>query len=342
MDTDTSLAERSLTTSGASLLGAIGNTPLIALNKLFKKPGLRVFAKLEFYNPTGSIKDRIVWHIVQDAESRGLLLPGATIVENTSGNTGAAIAMIAAIRGYQAILTMPDKVSQEKQDALRALGAKLVLCPTGAPPDSPEHYVQQARMIAAETPGSFLLNQYNNPKNPEAHYLTTGPEIWAQTNGEVDYFVAAGSTGGTICGTGRFLKERNPYIRIVLPDPKGSIYHSYFYTGRYSTSDINSYQVEGIGEDHLVGCMDFSLIDEVLQFTDFDAFLAARRLAATEGILSGGSGGANIWACQELAQQIEEPATIVTIIPDSGLKYMSKFFNDDWMRSNGHLAGVNS
>jgi cystathionine beta-synthase len=336
------LAERRFLTDGASLLEAIGNTPLVALDNLFKKPGPRVFAKLEFYNPTGSIKDRIVWHIVRDAEARGLLLPGGTIIENTSGNTGAAIAMVAAIRGYRAVLTMPDKVSREKQDALRALGAKLVVCPTSAPPGSPEHYVQKARTIAADTPGSFLLDQYNNPKNPEAHYLTTGPEIWRQSRGEIDYFVAAGSTGGTVCGAGRFLKERNPAIKIVLPDPKGSIYHSYFYTGQYSSSDIGSYQVEGIGEDHLVKCMDFRLVDEVMQFTDQDAFLAARSLARTEGILSGGSGGANIWACQELARKIEAPATIVTVIPDSGLKYMSKFFDDDWMRSNGYLAGTNS
>jgi cystathionine beta-synthase len=338
----TKFADRTFSRDGASLLEAIGNTPLVALDNLFKKPGLRVFAKLEFYNPTGSVKDRIVWHIVQDAEARGLLRPGGTIIENTSGNTGAAIAMVAAIRGYRAVLTMPDKVSKEKQDALRALGAKVIVCPTSALPGSPDHYVQKARTIAANTPGSFLLDQYNNPKNPEAHYLTTGPEIWEQSRGEIDYFVAAGSTGGTLCGTGRFLKERNPAIKLVLPDPKGSIYHSYFYTGQYSSSDIGSYQVEGIGEDHLVKCMDFRLVDEVLQFTDLDAFLAARRLARTEGILSGGSGGANIWACQELARKNDAPATIVTVIPDSGLKYMSKFFNDDWMQSNGHLVGVNS
>jgi cystathionine beta-synthase/cysteine synthase A len=334
--------DRTSSKDGASLLKSIGNTPLVALDNLFKRPGLRVFAKLEFYNPTGSVKDRIVWHIVQDAEARGLLSPGGTIVENTSGNTGAAIAMVAAIRGYRAILTMPDKVSKEKQDALRALGAEVIVCPTSALPGSPDHYVQRARTIAASTPGSFLLDQYNNPKNPEAHYLTTGPEIWEQTRGEIDYFVAAGSTGGTLCGTGRFLKERNPDIKLVLPDPKGSIYHSYFHTGKYSPSDIGSYQVEGVGEDHLVKCMDFGLVDDVLQFTDVDAFLAARRLARTEGILGGGTGGANIWACRELALKIETPATIVTVIPDSGLKYMSKFFNDDWMQSKGHLVEENA
>ena len=320
-----------------SLLGEVGNTPLVALDRLFTRPGIRVLAKLEFYNPTGSIKDRIVRHIVADAETRGLLRPGSTIVENTSGNTGAAIAMIAALRGYRAILTMPDKVSREKQDALRALGAEVVLCPTAAPPDSDAHYVRRARAIAAATPGAFILDQYNNPKNPEAHYLTTGPEIWEQSGGQVDYFVAAGSTGGTVSGTGRFLKERNPRLKIVLPDPKGSIYHRYFHTGRFGAEDIGTYQVEGIGEDHLVKCMDFGLIDEVLQFTDRDAFRAARALAAAEGILGGGSGGANIWGCQQLAARLEGPATIVTIIPDNGLKYLSKFFSDEWMRANGHL-----
>jgi cystathionine beta-synthase len=320
-----------------SLLDKIGHTPLVALDRLFRKPGIRVLAKLEFYNPTGSIKDRIVRHIVADAEARGVLRPGSTIVENTSGNTGAAIAMAATIRGYRAILTMPDKVSKEKQEALSALGASVVLCPTAATPGSPQHYVRKARDIAAATPGAFMLDQYNNPKNPEAHYLTTGPEIWEQSGGKVDYFVAAGSTGGTVSGTGRFLKERNPRVKIVLPDPKGSIYHRYFHTGRYGAEDIAAYQVEGIGEDHLVKCMDFGVIDDVLQFSDTDAFRAARALAAAEGILGGGSGGANIWACGQLISRIEGPATVVTIIPDSGLKYLSKFFDDDWMRANGHL-----
>ncbi|HUH84120.1 MAG TPA: cysteine synthase family protein [Stellaceae bacterium] len=320
-----------------SLLAEVGKTPLVALDRLFTRPGIRVLAKLEFFNPSGSIKDRIVRHIVADAEARGLLRPGSTIVENTSGNTGAAIAMIAALRGYRAVLTMPDKVSKEKQDALRALGATVVLCPTGAAPDSDAHYVRRARAIAAATPGAFVLDQYNNPKNPEAHYLTTGPEIWEQSGGKVDYFVAAGSTGGTVSGTGRFLKERNPRLKVVLPDPRGSIYHRYFNTGAYGAEDIATYQVEGIGEDHLVKCMDFGVIDEVLQFRDSDAFGAARELAAVEGILGGGSGGANIWACQQLAARLEAPATIVTVIPDSGLKYLSKFFNDDWMRANGHL-----
>jgi cystathionine beta-synthase len=334
---DTGLEVAVAAPAATTLLGAVGHTPLVALDKLFAGSKARVLAKLEFFNPTGSIKDRIVRHIIADAEASGRLRPGGTIVENTSGNTGAAIAMVAASRGYRALLTMPDKVSKEKQDALRALGASLIVCPTAAPPDSPEHYVRKARALAAEIPDAFLLDQYNNPKNPEAHYLTTGPEIWEQCGGRIDYFVAAGSTGGTVSGTGRFLKERNRAIRIVMPDPKGSIYHRYFHTGSYSAADIAPYQVEGIGEDHLVKCIDFAVIDEVLQLGDGDAFRAARALAAAEGILGGGSGGANIWACQQLARRLDRPATIVTIIPDSGLKYLSKFFSDAWMAANGHL-----
>lgn len=332
--------DRDQTTAGPRaprLLDSIGGTPLVVLDRLFPRPGINVLAKLEFYNPTGSIKDRIVRHIIDDAENRGLLRPGGTIVENTSGNTGAAIAMIAAVRGYRAILTMPDKVSKEKQDALRALGATVILCPTAASPDSEAHYVRRAKRIVDQTAGAFRLDQYNNPKNPEAHYLTTGPEIWRQCGGRIDYFIAAGSTGGTVSGTARYLKEQDARIQVILPDPRGSIYHSQFYTGSYTDADIGTYQVEGIGEDHLVGCMDLKLIDRVMQFGDRDAFLAARALAAAEGILAGGSGGANIWACQQLAAELDPPATIVTVIPDSGLKYLSKFFNDDWMRAHGHL-----
>jgi cystathionine beta-synthase len=308
------------------LLDTIGNTPLVALENLFADRGVKVFAKLEFFNPTGSIKDRIVRHIVEDAERTGLLKPGGTIVENTSGNTGAAIAMIAAIKSYHAVLTMPDKVSKEKQAALTALGAEIVVCPTGAVPGTPDHYVQRARDIAAATANSFMLNQYDNPKNAEAHYLTTGPEIWRQMGGQVDYFVAAGSTGGTISGVGRYLKEQNSEIRVLMPDPIGSIYFTYFKTGQIDESEIGSYQVEGIGEDHIAQCMDFSVVDEMLQFNDDDAFSMTRRLAASEGILAGGSSGANLFGCMKLAERLDGPANIVTVLPDTGLKYLSKIF----------------
>jgi len=312
--------------TSTKLLDTIGNTPLVALENLFADQRAKVFAKLEFFNPTGSIKDRIVRHIVEDAERTGLLKPGGTIVENTSGNTGAAIAMIAAIKGYRAVLTMPDKVSKEKQAALTALGAEIVVCPTDAAPGTADHYVQRARDIAAATANSFMVNQYDNPKNAEAHYLTTGPEIWTQMGGRVDYFVAAGSTGGTISGVGRYLKEQNPQIKVLMPDPIGSIYYTYFKTGQIDESEIGSYQVEGIGEDHIAQCMDFSVVDEMLQFNDDDAFTMTRRLAASEGILAGGSSGANLFGCMKLAERLDGPANIVTVLPDTGLKYLSKIF----------------
>jgi cystathionine beta-synthase len=324
-----------MTTASHPLLAAIGNTPLAPLQHLSPNPKVEIWVKLEFFNPTASIKDRIVNHIIRDAEETGQLQPGGTIVENTSGNTGAAVALIAALKGYKAILTMPDKVSKEKQNALKAYGAEIVVLPTSAAPDSPDHYVNTAIRIAAETPNSFRINQYDNLKNPEAHYLSTGPEIWTQTKGRVTHFVASGSTGGTVSGTGRFLKEQNPNIKVVMPDPKGSIYYEYFKTGHISHDGSCSYQVEGVGEDHLAKAMDFSLVDDMYQFVDQDAFSTARKLAKKEGIFGGGTGGANVWAALKLAETLTEPAVIVTVIPDSGIKYMSKFYNNEWMKEHG-------
>ncbi len=318
------------------LLDSVGNTPLIKLQNINPYPHVEIYVKLEFFNPSGSIKDRIVKHIIDDAEAKGFLKPGGTIVENTSGNTGAAVAMIAAIKGYKAILTMPDKVSKEKQDTLKAFGAEIVVTPTSAPPDSPEHYVNTAKRIAKETPNSFRINQYDNFKNPEAHYLSTGPEIWQQTEGKITHFVAAGSTGGTISGVGKYIKEKNPDIQIIMPDPIGSIYYDYFKTGEIKTDVIGSYQVEGVGEDHLAKAMDFSLVDDMYQFTDNDAFTMARRLAKEEGVFGGGTGGANVWAALKLAKSINKPAVIVTVIPDNGVKYLSKFYNDEWMKQNNY------
>ena len=318
------------------VLNTIGNTPLVKLKKINPYEHVDIYVKLEFFNPSGSIKDRIVNHIINDAEATGLLKPGGVIIENTSGNTGAAVAMNAAIRGYKAILTMPDKVSKEKQDALRAFGADVVVCPTSAAPDSPDHYVNTARRLASETPDSFMLNQYDNKKNPEAHYLSTGPEIWNQTDGKVTHFVASGSTGGTISGIGKYLKDQNPNVKIVMPDPFGSIYYEYFKTGEVPEPEENTYQVEGVGEDHVAHAMDFSVVDEMYQFTDQNAFGMARLLAQEEGVFGGGTGGANVWGALKLAASLTEPATIVTVIPDNGVKYMSKFYNDEWMLAQGH------
>lgn len=321
-----------------NILSYIGNTPLVKLQKINPNPNVEIWVKLEFTNPSGSIKDRIVHHIINDAEKNGLLKPGGTIVENTSGNTGAAAAMIGAIRGYKVILTMPDKVSIEKQNALKAFGAEIRVCPTAALPDDPAHYVNLAKRLANEIPNSFRINQYDNPLNPEAHYLTTGPEIWNQSEGRVTHFVAAGSTGGTISGISKYLKEKNPNLFTFMADPYGSIFYKYFKTGVVDPSEIGSYYVEGVGEDHLTKAMNFDIVDDMIQFNDQDAFSTARLLAREEGIFAAGTGGANVWAALQLASRLTEPAVIVTIIPDNGAKYLSKIYNDEWMKEKGFVA----
>jgi cystathionine beta-synthase len=315
----------------------IGNTPLVKLQKINPYPNIEIWVKLEFTNPSGSIKDRIVHHIINDAEKNGLLKPGGTIVENTSGNTGAAAAMIGAIRDYKVILTMPDKVSIEKQNALKAFGAEIVVCPTAALPEDPMHYVNVAKRMASEIPNSFRINQYDNPLNPEAHYLTTAPEIWEQTGGRVTHFVAAGSTGGTISGISKYLKEKNPNLFTFMADPFGSIFYKYFKTGEIDPNEIGSYNVEGVGEDHLTKAMDFSLVNDMIQFNDQNCFDTARLLAKEEGIFGGGTAGANVWAALQLASRLTEPAVIVTVCPDNGAKYLSKMYNDEWMKEKGFL-----
>ncbi len=321
-----------------NILDTIGNTPLVRLSKVVGNDAATVLVKCEFMNPTGSIKDRMAKYIIEQAEKRGELKPGGTIVENTSGNTGLALAMVAAVKGYKAIFTMPDKMSQEKIDMLQAFGAEVIITPTDVPGDSPEHYVETAKRIASETPNSFYVNQYHTPDNINAHYLT-GKEIWEQTNGKFDCFVAGTGTGGTISGVGRFVKEQNnklsKNIKIIGVDPIGSVHYDYFYSQKLVTPSV--YQVEGIGDDILCEALDFSVIDEMIQTDDKQAFSMARRLVRDEGLFCGGSSGAIVFGAIEMAKQLGPGKTVVTLLTDSGSRYITKFLSDNWMKEKGFL-----
>ena len=309
------------------ILSVIGRTPLVRLSRLARDVRPTVAAKLEMLNPGGSVKDRIGLLMIEDAERRGLLRPGGTIVEPTSGNTGVGLAMAAAIKGYRLVCTMADKQSQEKRDLLRAFGAEVVVCPTAVPPESPDSYYKVAERLARELPGGFQPNQYYNPQNPAAHYATTGPEIWEQTEGTITHFVTGIGTGGTVTGAGRYLKEQNPRVQIVGADPEGSIY----------TGAIHPYKTEGIGEDFYPGTFDKSLVDQWVRVSDRDSFLTARRLVREEAILAGGSAGTALYAALEVAKGLDDSALVVVLLPDSGRSYLSKVFNDEWMRQNGFL-----
>jgi cystathionine beta-synthase len=316
-----------------NVLSAIGRTPLVRLSKVVGEGDATVLAKLEFMNPGGSIKDRMALFIIEKAERAGLLRPGSTIVENTSGNTGVGVALAAAVKGYRCVFTMPDKMSKEKQDALKAFGAQVVVTPTNVPADSPDSYYSVAKRIAAETPNSFYLNQYHNLDNVEAHYRLTAPELWEDAGGRVDAFVAGLGTGGTMSGCGKFFKEKNPAIRNVGVDPLGSVYHSMFKTGKLGQPHV--YKVEGIGEDMMCGAMDLSVLDDVRQVTDAQAFVMARRLAREEGIFAGGSSGAAVFVAAQVARELGKGKVVVVPLPDGGRAYISKFFSDEWMRDNG-------
>ncbi|UCC79042.1 MAG: cystathionine beta-synthase [Candidatus Zixiibacteriota bacterium] len=318
-----------------NILKAIGNTPLVKLNKLAPKDGPTILVKPEYLNPAGSIKDRMAHYLIEQAEKEGLLKPGGTIVENTSGNTGAGVAMIAAVKGYKAIFTMPDKMSSEKIDLLRAFGARVVITPTDVPADSPQSYYETAKRIARETPNSFYLNQYHNKNNIEAHYRTTGPEIYEQTAGKITHLVGGIGTGGTISGAGRYLKEKDPNIKVIAVDPEGSVFYDYFKTGKLV--EPHAYKVEGIGEDMMTGAMDFSVVDDVIKVNDRDCFMTARELVRKEGIFAGGSSGGAIHAALKVAKTAKPDDIIVVILPDSGMRYLSKIFNDQWMTDNGFL-----
>ncbi|MEE2644433.1 MAG: cysteine synthase family protein, partial [Myxococcota bacterium] len=286
----------------ADVTGAIGETPIVRLNRLTQGLKASIYCKLGYLNPGGSVKDRIALNIIEEAERSGALKPGGTIVEATSGNTGMGLAIIAASRGYHCVFVMPDKQSEEKIKALRAVGARVVITPTAVEPEDPRSYYSVSRRIAEETPNSFYANQYHNPANPTAHYLSTGPEIWRQTDGELDAFVAGLGTGGTITGTGRYLREQNPEMKLIGADVVGSIYYDFWKTGK--VIEAQSYKVEGIGEDFFPSTVDLSLVDEMYQFDDKACFDYTRRLAREEGILTGGSGGAAVLAAIRYAEQI--------------------------------------
>jgi cystathionine beta-synthase len=322
-----------------SVLELVGGTPLVKLNRLVEPGMATILAKMEQLNPGGSVKDRMARNMVLRAEEAGLIKPGDTLVESTSGNTGLGLAMTAAVKGYSCIFSMPDKMSKEKIDMLKAYGSEVIVTRTDLDHDHPDSYVSVAKRVAVER-GAFYTDQYYNMNNPEAHYLTTGPEIWADTDGKIDCLVGGIGTGGTISGSGKYLKEKaaeaGRTLRIVCPDPMGSIYHDQFYHGKPGDSGI--YRVEGIGHDFMVGTLDFSVIDEVVEISDRDSFLTARKLARQEGIFCGGSTGTVLFGALEAARQLGPDKLVVVILCDSGDRYLSKCYDDEWMRDMGFLG----
>ena len=313
-----------------NVLETIGRTPLIRLNSVTRDIKSEIYAKVEYFNPGGSVKDRIGLAMIEAAESEGLLKPGGTIIEATAGNTGVGLALVATIKGYQTIFVMPDKMSEDKISLLKAYGAEVVITPTSVSADSPESYNGVAERLAKEIPGAYRPNQFANPNNPLAHYLTTGPEIWTDSEGKIEVFVAGMGTGGTISGTAKYLKEKNPDITVVGADPSGSI---------LSGDSPHSYKVEGIGEDFIPRTFNRQIVDEMIRVTDNESFNTARRLAREEGILAGGSSGTALAAALKYAQRLKRSKYIVVLLPDTGRNYLTKIFSDSWMQKNGYWEG---
>jgi len=324
-----------------TILQAVGNTPVVRLNRLAKGIDAKICVKLEASNPARSVKDRIALRLVEDAERRGLLKPGGTIIEPTSGNMGVALAIVAAIKGYRCIFTIPDKMSNEKIRRLRAFGAEVVVTPTAVAPDSPQSYYSVAKRLSEEIPGAYMAMQYNNPANTQAHYSFTGPEIWEQTDGKITHFVAGMGTGGTISGTGKFLKEKNPACKVIGVDPEGSILEKAFRHEEWSWRDSHPYKVEGIGEDFLPKNLLLEYIDDVVTVSDRDSFLMGRRLTREEGIFCGGSSGSAVEGALRYARekQLGADDLMVVLLPDAGEIYLSKMYSDEWMRQNQYIGG---
>lgn len=320
-----------------NVLETIGNTPLVKLNSITAEIPSLVLAKVESFNPGNSVKDRIAVNMIASAEASGLLKPGGTIVEGTSGNTGMGLALAAIVKGYKLICVSNDKQSKEKFDVLRAVGAEVVVCPTNVAPEHPDSYYSVAKRIAEETPNSWYVNQYDNPANSEAHFHSTGPEIWEQTGGKITHFVVGVGTGGTISGVGKFLKEQNPAIKIYGIDTYGSVFKKYHETGVFDHEEIYPYITEGIGEDMLPENVDFSIIDHFEKVTDKDAALFTRKLAVEEGIFAGNSCGAAIKGTLQLKENFKPYDVVVVLLHDSGSRYIRKIYNDDWMREKGFL-----